>query len=165
MESMTRLEHVLDHSKLCDFSPKHIRNFQFQLIMFNMLTWVFWKQTQSIWKRHPYLEAALQSAPWPMPGLTSCVLWTGGFLRTFPPPVTRGSSPLRRASPRSPAAADVLHCDGRDTKEVLGLAKVDHGSDVGQRPSYRSLAYPSFSKLKDDLPCTKGPSCKFSFST
>ena len=51
MESMTRLEHVLDHSKLCDFSPKHIRNFQFQLIMFNMLTWVFWKQTQSIWKR------------------------------------------------------------------------------------------------------------------
>ena len=83
MESMTRLEHVLGHAKLCDFSSKHIRNFQFQLTMFNILTWVFSKQTQSICKRYPYLEAALQSAPWPMPGLTSCVLWTGGFLRTF----------------------------------------------------------------------------------
>ena len=84
MESMTRLEHVLGHAKLCDFSSKHIRNFQFQLTMYSILTWVFSKKTQSICKRYPYLEAALQSAPWPMPGLTSCVLWTGGFLRTFP---------------------------------------------------------------------------------
>lgn len=132
--------------------------------MFNIPTWVFWKQTQSICKRYPYLEAVVQSGPlahaWPD---QLCIVdWR--LSAYFPPPVTRVSSPLRRASPRSPAPA-VLHSDGSDTKEVLGSAKVDHGSDVGQRPSYRSLAYPSFSKPKDDLPCAKGPSCKFSFSS
>ena len=115
--------------------------------MFNIPTWVFWKQTQSICKRYPYLEAVVQSGPlahaWP--DQLYIVDWR--LSAYFPPPVTRVSSPLRRASPQSPAPA-VLHSDGSDTKEVLGSAKVDHGSDVGQRPSYRSLAYPSFFKAK-----------------
>ena len=139
----------LGHATLCDFLSKHVRNFQASLQCSTYRPGSSGSKLSQSAKGILILKLSFSLDPWPMPGLTSCVLWTGGFLRTFHLLSPESAAPcgLRRASPRSPAPA-VLHSDGSDTKEVLGSAKVDHGSDVGQRPSYRSLAYPSFFKAR-----------------
>ena len=82
MESMTRMEHVLDHAKLCGLSSKQA--FETFRPAYNVQhTDQGFLEADSANLQKVSLKLSYSLHPWPMPGLTSCVLWTGGFLRTF----------------------------------------------------------------------------------